>query len=112
MIFMISRFIDGPGNVTGTFILPGRHETLLTHCGIPQHEEKGMKGQIVLCQGDENLGAIPGETGHPDGYDYPRESPWRDGDFFALIGLLLGMALMIGWQHGDVGLPSLERESS
>lgn len=106
---MFNIEVDGPGNETGTFILPGRDETLLTHCGVPQHEEKGMKGQIVVGAGDGRLGGIPGETGRQDGDNYPRRSPWREGGFFALVGILIGGAVMIGWQHGDVDLPSLER---
>ena len=111
---MFTLEAPGTGNVTGTFILPGRDETLLTHCGVPQHQEKGMKGQITVGAGDGNLGGIPGHTGHPDAYDYPRESPWREGGFFALIGLLVGGAIMMGWRHGDFsfGQDTEETESS
>ena len=52
----------GPRTVTGTMIVPAADETYLVHCDIAQHMEKGMKAQLVVGKGGENLPSIPGLT--------------------------------------------------
>lgn len=67
---MFTIEVSGPGEATGTFILPAEPTTLLLHCDIAQHTEHGMKGQIKVAGGRENLSAIPGLTppANPDRY--------------------------------------------
>jgi len=45
---------------SGTFIVPGDNQTYLVHCDLPQHMEKGMKGQLVVGSGSGDLWSIPG----------------------------------------------------
>lgn len=43
--------VTGPKTVSGTIIVPGSDDTLLVHCDIAQHMEKGMKAQLVIGKG-------------------------------------------------------------
>ncbi len=52
--------VTGPGEVTGTFIVPKEDKTYLVHCDIAQHTEKGMKAQLVVGKGSGTLPGIPG----------------------------------------------------
>jgi hypothetical protein len=62
--------VSGPGEVSGTLILPPGDKTYLVHCDIAQHMEKGMKAQLKVGKGSEELSSIPGVTGNvfPDDY--------------------------------------------
>lgn len=62
--------VSGPGKVSGTLILPPGDKTYLVHCDIAQHMEKGMKAQLKVGKGSEDLPSIPGVTGniYPDDY--------------------------------------------
>jgi hypothetical protein len=62
--------VSGPGEVSGTLILPPGDKTYLVHCDIAQHMEKGMKGQLIVGKGSEQLPSIPGVTAsiYPDDY--------------------------------------------
>ena len=62
--------VSGPGRVSGTLILPPGDKTYLVHCDIAQHMEKGMKGQLKVGKGSEDLPSIPGVTPSmfPDDY--------------------------------------------
>ncbi len=62
--------VSGPGEVTGTLILPPGDKTYLVHCDIAQHMEKGMKAQLKVGKGAEDLPSIPGVTNSvfPDDY--------------------------------------------
>jgi len=62
--------VSGPGSVTGTLILPPGDKTYLVHCDIAQHMEKGMKAQLKVGKGGEDLPSIPGVTASvfPDDY--------------------------------------------
>lgn len=62
--------VSGPGKVSGTLILPPGDKTYLVHCDIAQHMEKGMKGQLKVGKGSEDLPSIPGVTPSvfPDDY--------------------------------------------
>jgi hypothetical protein len=70
---MFNIEVSGPGNMTGTFILPSQDETLLVHCGVPQHMQKGMKAQLKVGAGDGDISNIPGVTGDSTPYEYPEE---------------------------------------
>jgi hypothetical protein len=54
--------VSGPGEVSGTLILPSDDKTYLVHCDIAQHMEKGMKGQLKIGKGNGDLPSIPGVT--------------------------------------------------
>lgn len=60
----------GPRTISGTLIVPASDETYLAHCDISQHMEKGMKAQLVVGNGSEDLTSIPGITPYafPDTY--------------------------------------------
>ncbi len=62
--------VSGPGEVSGTLILPPGDKTYLVHCDIAQHMEKGMKAQLKVGKGSEDLPSIPGVTAsiYPDDY--------------------------------------------
>jgi hypothetical protein len=69
--------VSGPGKVSGTLILPPGDKTYLVHCDIAQHMEKGMKGQLKVGKGGEDLPSIPGVTASifPDDYSGKPFSP-------------------------------------
>ena len=69
--------VSGPGKVSGTLILPPGDKTYLVHCDIAQHMEKGMKGQLKVGKGGEDLPSIPGVTPSifPDDYSGKPFSP-------------------------------------
>lgn len=69
--------VSGPGKVSGTLILPPGDKTYLVHCDIAQHMEKGMKAQLKVGKGGEDLPSIPGVTANifPDDYSGKPYSP-------------------------------------
>lgn len=69
--------VSGPGKVSGTLILPPGDKTYLVHCDISQHMEKGMKAQLKVGKGGEDLPSIPGVTPNifPDDYSGKPYSP-------------------------------------
>ena len=52
--------VNGPGERSGTFIVPSSPKTYLVHCDVPQHAEKGMKAELKVAGGDGDLPSIPG----------------------------------------------------
>ncbi len=54
--------VTGPKTVSGTIIVPGSDDMFLVHCDISHHMEKGMKAQLVVGKGAENIPSIPGVT--------------------------------------------------
>jgi hypothetical protein len=52
--------LNGKGKAVGQFIVSGENQTLLVHCDISQHTEKGMKAQLVVGNGSGNLANVPG----------------------------------------------------
>lgn len=74
----------GGARKTGTFIVPGDDQTYLLHCDLPQHMEKGMRGQLVVGRGSGNLWAINGISDDFIRSSYlPRNTAWW------LAGMLL-----------------------
>lgn len=59
--------ITGPDQETGTFITGADQESLLVHCGVRQHQQKGMKAQILVGGGVGDIPNIPGISGVPEG---------------------------------------------
>jgi hypothetical protein len=62
--------VSGPGEVSGTLILPPDDKTYLVHCDIAQHMEKGMKGQLKVGKGNGDLPSIPGVSANLVKDDY------------------------------------------
>lgn len=62
--------VSGPGEVSGTLILPADDKTYLVHCDIAQHMEKGMKGQLKVGKGNGDLPSIPGVSAYIVKDDY------------------------------------------
>lgn len=53
---------NGGSTRSGTFIVASSAKTLLVHCDIAHHMEKGLKGQIKVAGGTGNLPSVPGVT--------------------------------------------------
>ncbi len=113
--------VTGPKTISGTMIVPASDETYLVHCDISQHMEKGMKGQLVVGNGGEDLPSIPGFTPYtfPDTYPHenlPQVSDKDDGDtimeqvtdFLDSTPFLSGM-LIIGLLLGALIAPLVSR---
>jgi hypothetical protein len=52
--------VSGPGEVSGTLILPPGDQTYLVHCDMAGHMEKGLKAQLKVGKGSGDLPSIPG----------------------------------------------------
>jgi hypothetical protein len=88
--------VTGPGEKTGTFILPNIERTYFVHCDIAQHMEKGMKAQVKVGKGSGDLPSIPGISGqiYPDSYDLL----WTQTGIATVIGA--GILGLIGAAYG------------
>ncbi len=108
--------VTGPRKISGTMIVPATDATYLAHCDISQHMEKGMKAQLVVGSGGDDLPSIPGVTPYlfTDSYeveDLPvaAEDPTdksliKQADDFitqnspvplmVIVGLLLGLVII------------------
>jgi len=67
--------ITGPGEISGTLILPSADKTYLVHCDIAQHMEKGMKAQLKVGKGSGDLPSIPGISAYVIQDDYSDSIP-------------------------------------
>ncbi len=45
---MFSIELTGPGKATGSFIVPGETGSFRVHCSLLQHEQKGMRADLVV----------------------------------------------------------------
>lgn len=90
--------VPAAGKETGTLILPAGPTTLMVHCGLPQHMQKGMKAAIRVAGGNGLPANIPGETGQWRAPGYPRQdNAWlRLGTGAAGIALGLMIAAAVG----------------
>lgn len=59
---MFNIEVTGPATETGTFITPPEDATLFVHCGVPEHEAKGMVAQIKVGNGDGDVEGMPGRV--------------------------------------------------
>jgi hypothetical protein len=50
--------LNGKGKAVGQFIVSGENQTLLVHCDISHHTEKGMKAQLVVGNGSGDLSNV------------------------------------------------------
>jgi hypothetical protein len=89
--------VAGPGERSGTFIVPSGPKTYLVHCDVPQHAEKGMKAELKVAGGDGDLSSIPGLTSPLERDFYPVK--WNGTAVAAvavggLVGVLIGVAAL------------------
>lgn len=115
----------GPRTISGTMIVPGADETYLAHCDMSQHMEKGMKAQLVVGEGGEDLPSIPGLTPYEmtDTYiaeDLPQVTAEDDedslmtqvSDFFSdnvPISGMMFIGLLAGVLAGTLSAPLISR---
>ncbi len=92
---MFTIEVTGPGRDTGTFILPGHDETLLVHCGLPQHMEKGMKAQLLVGDGHGTLPNIPGISAGTLQTDYPVQDALPAKLILFSVAIVLGGATTV-----------------
>jgi hypothetical protein len=92
---MFTLSVTGPGEIRGSFIVPGESKTYLVHCDIPTHTEKGMKAELKVGDGTGDLPSIPGLTAprYPD--HYPLHWTWLATA--ALAGGALGGYTIARW---------------
>ncbi len=57
--------LPGEGEDTATWIAPSSPTSLMVHCGVNQHQQKGMKAQFLIDGGDGDVPNIPGISGLP-----------------------------------------------
>ena len=72
----------GGAEQTGTFIVPSDNQTYLVHCDMAQHMEKGMKAQLVVGSGGNDLWAVAGVSNAFKRDDY---LPEKSQSYFALV---------------------------
>lgn len=92
---MFNLEVTGPGKETGTFILPSEDESLMIHCSVSQHMQKGMKAQLTVGDGDGDISNVPGHTGTINGYEYPRESAVPMGAVAGILMFFLGAGTIV-----------------
>lgn len=92
---MFTLEVTGPGQETGTFILPSGDESLMIHCSVSQHMQKGMKAQITVGDGDGDISNVPGHTGEINGYEYPQKSAVPMGAVAGILMAFFGAGLIV-----------------
>lgn len=91
--------VTGPGEKTGTFIVPSLKRTYFVHCDMAQHTEKGLKAQLKAGGGDMDLPSIPGITATINADTYAVD--WGGGS--------IGIVLFAGLAGALVSLFGLNR---
>lgn len=77
---------------SGTFIVPSGDETLLVHCDMAQHMEKGLKAQFKIGAGGGDLPSVPGiSAARVQDPQEQRTGGWQVA--LLLGGLLLGVGI-------------------
>ncbi|PSH00937.1 MAG: hypothetical protein BRC30_00930 [Nanohaloarchaea archaeon SW_7_46_7] len=92
-MFMLE--VTGPGEETGTFILPAGDESLMIHCGLGQHMQKGMKAQLTVGEGDGKVSNIPGHTAAFNEHGYESESVVPMAATAGILMMLLGAGIIV-----------------
>jgi len=97
--------LPGEGQDTATWIAPSAPASLMVHCGVNQHQQKGMKAQFLVDGGEGDIPNIPGISGLPE-EDQPHEHEHEASDpskaalapgpgaAIALLGLLAAVLLV------------------
>ncbi len=80
--------VAGGATKSGTFIVPSNAKTYLIHCDIPQHMEKGLKGQLLVAGGDGDLPSIAGVSGPVVADRHREDQPRWHGWIYAAVGLV------------------------
>lgn len=93
---MFNIEVTGPGKETGTFITPADRDTLFVHCGVPEHEAKGMVAQIKNGGGDGDLPGIPGLTWSLETGDVASLST-KTLALWGVVGLVSGFGAAYGF---------------
>ncbi len=91
----------GKGKKEGYFIVPSQPKTYLVHCEVPQHMEKGMKAQLKVAGGDQDLPSIPGVTEPvtPDSYEVSwNQASWAIAILSVLVGFAVPFFLMVKYK--------------
>lgn len=94
---MFTIEINGNGTKEASLIVPSQAKTYLLHCDIAQHTEKGMKGQLKVAGGDQDLPSIPGLTQDVTPDTYPviwTNSTWMLLLFSIAVGFLIPFFLI------------------
>lgn len=95
---------SGGATKTGTFIVPSDDRTYLIHCDMAQHMEKGLKGQLVVGNGNGNLFSIPGVSGAMRSNAEDEESNiWNQAMVYFLGTSALGAVIVL---FTSIGKPS------
>jgi plastocyanin len=90
--------VSGGAQKTGTFIVPGEDQTYLIHCDLPQHMEKGMRGQLLVGKGSGSLWSVPAVSDYFIRPDYlPKSTYWLAG-LAVLIGFFV-TRLLLKWRN-------------
>jgi hypothetical protein len=92
-MFMLE--VTGPGKDTGTFILPSGDESLMIHCGLGQHMQKGMKAQLTIGDGDGAISNVPGYSAALNPYEYEQESALPMGMVVGILMMIVGSGLIV-----------------
>jgi FtsP/CotA-like multicopper oxidase with cupredoxin domain len=87
--------VSGPGEGSGTFIVPSVKKTYLVHCDVPQHAEKGMKAELTVAGGDGDLPSIPGVSAPVEADAY--RVRW-DASTLVLAGAVGIVGAMLGFR--------------
>ena len=95
---MLHLELYGEGQLQASFIVPSQKKTYLVHCELPQHAEKGMKGQLKVGGGNGDLPSIPGITAPVSADNYTVDwtpTTWAVLLLFAMLGFALPMVVII-----------------
>lgn len=94
--------VTGPGQDTGTYITGADPATKLVHCGVRQHQQRGMKAQVLVGGGEGDLPNVPGISGLPPGaepashsHDDTNEADGEDEDRLPTPALGAEVALLV-----------------
>ena len=94
--------VTGPGEKSGTFIVPSVDKTYFVHCDMAQHTEKGLKAQLKAGAGNMDLPSIPGLTATLNVDSYP--IGWSAGS--------VGLVLTAGFAGALIGIFGLNRAAT
>ncbi len=113
--------VTGPRTISGTIIVPATDATYLAHCDISQHMEKGMKAQLVVGSGGDDLPSIPGVTPYlfTDSYevedlpvaakDPADKSLLKQADDFITQNSPVPLMVIVGLLLGLVSIPFVSK---
>ncbi len=90
---MFNIEITGPASETGTFITPPDDVTLFVHCGVPEHEAKGMVAQIKIGGGDGDFQEVLSVTAK-----LKKTKDFLSTNYLYILGLMgLGFGFLVAY---------------